>query len=79
MLWEDVLGRGGFGLDDGFFDLGGDSLLAIRLKAQAQRHGAEFEIQDLFVHQSVRTLGEHIERQRGAGQAQLQLRRPRPR
>lgn len=67
MLWEDVLGRGGFGLDDGFFDLGGDSLLAIRLKAQAQRHGLEFEIQDLFVHQSVRTLGEHIERQRGAG------------
>ena len=34
-----MLGRGGFGLDDGFFDLGGDSLLAIRLKAQAQRHG----------------------------------------
>ncbi|OXI15956.1 hybrid non-ribosomal peptide synthetase/type I polyketide synthase [Burkholderia sp. AU15512] len=66
-LWEDVLGRSGFGLDDGFFDLGGDSLLAIRLKAQAQRHGLEFEIQDLFVHQSVRTLGEHIERQRGAG------------
>ncbi|HHL4080948.1 amino acid adenylation domain-containing protein [Burkholderia sola] len=66
-LWEDVLGRSGFGLDDGFFDLGGDSLLAIRLKAQAQRHGLEFEIQDLFVHQSVRTLGEHIERQRRAG------------
>ncbi|WP_175671503.1 non-ribosomal peptide synthetase/type I polyketide synthase [Burkholderia ambifaria] len=66
-LWEDVLGRSGFSIDDGFFDLGGDSLLAIRLKAQAQRHGLEFEIQDLFVHQSVRTLGEHIERQRGAG------------
>ncbi|RQT16294.1 non-ribosomal peptide synthetase/type I polyketide synthase [Burkholderia contaminans] len=66
-LWEDVLGRSGFGLDDGFFDLGGDSLLAIRLKAQAQRQGLEFEIQDLFAHQSVRTLGEHIERQRGAG------------
>ncbi|MCA3849212.1 MAG: amino acid adenylation domain-containing protein, partial [Burkholderia sp.] len=66
-LWEDVLGRSGFGIDDGFFDLGGDSLLAIRLKAQAQRQGLEFEIQDLFVHQSVRTLSEHIERQRGEG------------
>lgn len=66
--WEDVLGRSGFGLDDGFFDLGGDSLLAIRLKAQAQRHGLEFEIQDLFVHQSLRTLSEHIERQRGTSE-----------
>ncbi len=49
-LWRDILGRDDLGLDDSFFDLGGDSLLAIRLKSLAQRAGLEFDVQDLFAH-----------------------------
>ncbi|MDE1715951.1 amino acid adenylation domain-containing protein [Chromobacterium amazonense] len=60
-LWSEVLGREGFSVEEGFFDLGGDSLLAIRLKALAQEAGLEFEIQDLFTHQSIRSLGLYLE------------------
>ncbi|UVS84492.1 amino acid adenylation domain-containing protein [Burkholderia glumae] len=59
-LWRDILGRDDLGLDDSFFDLGGDSLLAIRLKSLAQRAGLEFDVQDLFAHQTLRALAEHI-------------------
>lgn len=37
-IWADVLGLPQVGVMDDFFDLGGDSLLALRLRAQAERH-----------------------------------------
>lgn len=60
-LWEDVLGRTGFTIDQGFFDLGGDSLLAIKLKAKAQEQNIDFDIQDLFSCQSIAALSAWIE------------------
>ena len=36
-IWEDVLGRRPIGLDDDFFDLGGHSLLGMRLLAGVER------------------------------------------
>jgi thioesterase domain-containing protein len=35
-IWEDVLGVSGIGIRDGFFDLGGNSLLAIRMLQRAE-------------------------------------------
>ncbi|HWX00079.1 non-ribosomal peptide synthetase/type I polyketide synthase [Collimonas sp.] len=63
-LWEDVLGRSGFDISEGFFDLGGDSLLAIRLKAKAQELGIEFDIQDLFGSQSIEALSVLLEQRK---------------
>jgi amino acid adenylation domain-containing protein len=37
-LWEEVLGRRSFGIQDDFFDLGGNSLLAVQLVAKIRRH-----------------------------------------
>src|SRR5262249_54076298 len=48
------------GIDDGFFDLGGDSILAIQLKARAQKAGFSFELSDLFDHQTVAALAEVV-------------------
>ena len=39
-LWEAVLGRGPIGVDESFFEIGGDSLRAVQL---AQRIGQDFE------------------------------------
>jgi amino acid adenylation domain-containing protein len=36
-IWETVLGRTGFGVTDNFFDLGGHSLIAVRLFAQIEK------------------------------------------
>ena len=55
-LWAEVLGHGHVGIRDNFFDLGGDSLLSIRLKARAEKAGLSFEIEDLFVLQTIEKL-----------------------
>ena len=36
-IWESVLGHSGISLDDNFFDLGGHSMLAVRLLAEVER------------------------------------------
>lgn len=38
------------GLDDSFFDLGGDSIIAISLTQEARRQGLSFEVFDVFRH-----------------------------
>ena len=48
-LFAEVLGVPGVGLDDGFFDLGGHSLMATRLVSRIRRElGPECTVRDLF-------------------------------
>lgn len=47
-LWCSVLGVPSVARDDSFFDLGGDSLLAMRVAAEARRQGLQFGAEDLF-------------------------------
>ncbi|WP_309145813.1 non-ribosomal peptide synthetase [Streptomyces malaysiensis] len=49
-LFRDVLGVTGLGVDDGFFDLGGDSILAIDLVARARRSGLVLTPRQVFEH-----------------------------
>jgi aryl carrier-like protein len=49
----EVLGRERVGIRDNYFELGGDSILSLQIKAQAQGRGIEFALQDLFEHQTV--------------------------
>nr|BFE81262.1 hypothetical protein GCM10020093_038630 [Planobispora longispora] len=55
-VFAEVLGVAAVGLDEGFFDLGGDSILAIQLVARARAAGLVFAPKDVFRHQSVREL-----------------------
>jgi len=55
-LFADILGLEQVGMDESFFDLGGDSILAIQLKARAQNAGVAFDLAHLFDHQSVAKL-----------------------
>jgi non-ribosomal peptide synthase protein (TIGR01720 family) len=52
-LFAEVLGVASVSIDDGFFDLGGDSILSIQLVARARRLGLSFTPRDVFRFQTV--------------------------
>ncbi|MCH8619393.1 non-ribosomal peptide synthetase [Undibacterium sp. TS12] len=55
-VWQALLHVGAISVHDSFFDLGGDSLRAIQLKAMLAHRGYDFELQQLFSHPTVREL-----------------------
>jgi amino acid adenylation domain-containing protein len=61
-LWGDVLGIDGIGVDDDFFDLGGDSLTAVRLLARlGERVGRELSLPLLLQARTVAELCRALE------------------
>ncbi|WP_329088600.1 amino acid adenylation domain-containing protein [Actinomadura citrea] len=52
----DVLGIDRVGADVSFFDLGGDSIAALKLATRARRAGVELTPRDVFTHQTVEAM-----------------------
>ena len=58
-LWEKVLGTQSIGLQDNFFDLGGTSMIAVRLFSELRkRFGKSFSLSTLFQAPTVEKLAE---------------------
>ncbi|GLZ33759.1 hypothetical protein Lesp02_59470 [Lentzea sp. NBRC 105346] len=55
-IWGDVLGVSRVGASDGFFTLGGDSILGIRVVAALREAGYEATVGDVFAHQRLADL-----------------------
>ncbi|WP_279578654.1 non-ribosomal peptide synthetase [Streptomyces sp. Tu 3180] len=55
-LFAEVLGLPCVGVDDGFFDLGGDSIVSIQLVARARKAGLLLTPRDVFEHKTVEAL-----------------------
>ncbi|MEV0591392.1 amino acid adenylation domain-containing protein [Nonomuraea cavernae] len=57
-VWSEVLSTDSFGLDQRFFEVGGDSLQLLRVAAGLRRDlpGHDVSIQDLYACQTIRTL-----------------------
>ncbi|MFF2775699.1 amino acid adenylation domain-containing protein [Streptomyces sp. NPDC058052] len=68
-LFADLLGATDVGVDDSFFELGGDSIVAVRLASRAARAGIPLTPQAVFAHKTVAALAAHAgeELERGAG------------
>ncbi|MDQ0937556.1 non-ribosomal peptide synthase/polyketide synthase [Streptomyces turgidiscabies] len=60
-LFAEVLGLSAVGADDGFFDLGGDSILSIQLVSRARAAGLGLAVRDVFEHQSADRLAEALD------------------
>ncbi len=60
-LIENVLGTSPVGIEDNFFDLGGDSLKAIEFVSKAHNEGIYFNLQNVFDYPTVKELCECIE------------------
>ena len=70
-LFAEVLGVPAVGVDDGFFALGGDSLLAMRLVARVRAlFGTELPVREVFTHPTVAELAVVL---RGTGRARPAL------
>jgi amino acid adenylation domain-containing protein/thioester reductase-like protein len=59
-LFQSVLDIQRVGVDDNFFDLGGDSLKAIEFVSKAQDEGISFTLQDVFNYPTSALLLKHI-------------------
>ncbi|MEM7044298.1 MAG: amino acid adenylation domain-containing protein [Pseudomonadota bacterium] len=55
-LWADVLRIERVGVDDNYYDLGGDSISAIRIAARARKDGIDLPPALIFQHQTVAEL-----------------------
>ncbi len=61
-IWQQVLGVAKVRPSDNFFDLGGQSLLAVLLTSATEAaFGGQYNIYTLFKYPTVRTFGTHIE------------------
>jgi acyl carrier protein len=69
-IWCEELGIRQIGVHDNFSELGGDSLIAIRLISRIrQALGVELRIRALYDRPTVASLAEHVKTIRWAGQA----------
>ena len=60
-VWADLLGIDRVGIDDNFFDLGGNSLLSIQCVAQLEGHGLKLPIVKLYQHPTIKACAAFLE------------------
>jgi amino acid adenylation domain-containing protein len=66
-LWQRILKVPNVGLDENFFDLGGDSLLLVAVHSNLQKTlQTEIPLTDLFEFSTIRTLAQHLGRTESA-------------
>ncbi|MFF4404870.1 amino acid adenylation domain-containing protein [Streptomyces sp. NPDC001404] len=59
-VWSQVLGAGQVGVEDSFFDLGGDSIRAIALVGEMRAAGYDVAVRDVFDFRTVAQLAESV-------------------
>jgi amino acid adenylation domain-containing protein/non-ribosomal peptide synthase protein (TIGR01720 family) len=60
--WQEVLGIEGIGIDDDFFEIGGDSIKAVQVSARLLKYGLKMQISDLLANPTIKQLGQCIKR-----------------
>jgi amino acid adenylation domain-containing protein len=66
-IWRDILKKPHIGLDQNFFEAGGDSIRLASAHARLQELlGRQFPVTDLFTHTTIRSLARHFGRHNGS-------------
>jgi mycobactin peptide synthetase MbtE len=66
--WRDVLGVPEVGIDDNFFDAGGNSLLLVRVRYSLEQSlGRPVAVVELFRHPTIRALATFLQDPAGVG------------
>ncbi|GAA0373331.1 non-ribosomal peptide synthetase [Bacillus horti] len=61
-IWQTVLGVSQLGVEESFFELGGDSIKAIQVSARLHEKGYALEISSIFQYPSIQQLAEQVTR-----------------
>jgi amino acid adenylation domain-containing protein/non-ribosomal peptide synthase protein (TIGR01720 family) len=61
-IWGEVLGLDRVGVEDNFFQLGGDSILTVQVVARAREAGCQLTLRQIFTHQTVAGLARAADR-----------------
>jgi amino acid adenylation domain-containing protein len=61
-IFEEVLGVHPVGIEDSYFELGGDSIRSISVRARARERGIDFSLQDLLISPTIAVLAERARR-----------------
>ncbi|HEY3580788.1 MAG TPA: amino acid adenylation domain-containing protein [Pyrinomonadaceae bacterium] len=72
-VWQRVLGVDRVSIHDNYFDLGGDSIRSIQVRAQAQKAGYDFSVQQIFEYQTIAELAPEAVRIDGRTTETLQI------
>ncbi|WP_026475839.1 non-ribosomal peptide synthetase [Alkaliphilus transvaalensis] len=59
-VWKEILGIEGFGINDNFFTLGGDSIKAIQVSARLQRYKLKLETKHLLLNPVIKEVSKFI-------------------
>ncbi|PPK71456.1 hybrid non-ribosomal peptide synthetase/type I polyketide synthase [Actinokineospora auranticolor] len=59
-VWAEVLGTSGFNVHDDFFTVGGDSILVLRLRTEAENRGLAFDIDHFYAQPTIAGLAARI-------------------
>jgi natural product biosynthesis luciferase-like monooxygenase protein len=67
-VWQEVIGAASIGVDDDFFDLGGDPVLMEKVCSRLQEiFNRDIALMDLFEHLTVSSLAKHLSESHGDG------------
>nr|AID65225.1 nonribosomal peptide synthetase [Cystobacter fuscus] len=78
-VWSEVLGRERVGWEDNYFELGGDSIKAIRMAARLRQEGWKVEVRQVFMHPTLEQLAGQLKRseeshkERGPARGEVEL------
>lgn len=61
-IFKEILGIGQIGIDDSFFDLGGDSIKAIRIISRLREAGYEVSVKSIMQKKTTRNISETIKK-----------------
>ncbi|WP_212003981.1 non-ribosomal peptide synthetase [Chitinophaga sp. HK235] len=59
-IWKDLLRQERIGINDNFFSLGGDSIMAIQTVSRAKKAGIALKVKDLYTFQTIKELSKSI-------------------
>lgn len=59
-IWSKILGRENIGINQNFFQLGGDSIKAIQISARLKEKGYKLEVKDIYNNPSVESAAESM-------------------